>query len=297
MSDTPKKGPGEIAEDIVTKADAREDIQLDLGELQEIAGNGSVLVDKAKEKLATRESLRHLAAEIREEAAEHNIGDALKAEIPQLEGVSRQIDDHASTISEPVRDAKDPDADEPGVLGSAKKMLKDTWVTAAGNALRTMSMIMKSIPNFEIFGIKLEQMNVFESLYRQFFGSTEARAIAAKGLKESGISVREGTKDEEAYGRLYTKYEAELRKKLRIDASGKSTMSQIEQDTITRSFTFEKYVESEARAYAKKFGKGAPEKGKERVTTLAGIAENDSPIDVIVVSKETAIEKAPGAPA
>lgn len=280
------EAPKPIIDTLLAKAANKEDIQLSAGELREIALDGDKVVEEATVRLKAKEQLQHLSKEVRQETAEEGGTSELEDVTEPLEEIAQRIDTHASTLpDEPAAPTLDFKAPEDGkananVIQKALAVAQKSGLKGFGAILRALSDVMKMMPNANLFGINPQQLNLFEKMYDKFFGATEARLNAATALKDSGIAVREGTGDSDAYGKLHTKYQTQINERLKLDASGKSPLSQVEQDGI-RAFTFEKFLAKEAKDYGAKHG-GTPVAGKERATTLSGIVNDAKPVETVV---------------
>ncbi len=286
-TNTMAEAPKPILDVILAKAKDKQEIDLTKEELQDLARDKTV--EEAKVQLDTRGQLNHLSGELKEERVKNGL--EATSDNPdlglaqQLEDVERRIDQHAATLPEApaaaTLDFKEPEAEtaNTNVFQKALGVMQKSGLKGFGSILRTLSDLMKVMPNMNLFGINLQQLNFFEKMYDKFFGATEARASAAALLKDSRIAVREGTGDSDAYGRFHTKYETQLNARLKLDANGKSPLSQVEQDGI-RGFTFQKFLEKEVKDYGAKHGAGATERGKEKATTLSAIENGDPPATV-----------------
>lgn len=277
------EAPKPTLDSVLAKAKNKEEIDLTKDELTDLAKDKTV--EEARVQLDTRDKLNHLSGELKEERLKHGL--EATADNPdlglaqQLEDVERRIDDHAATLPVAVSDVKPDEPDAPGAKGTLNKLwstVKNAGAGSLGGVLRALSNIMKIMPNVNLFGVNLQQLNFFEKMYNGLFGSTETREIMEKAMEDAGIQVREGTRDSLAYGKLHTKYERKLREKLGMAADGKTDMSQVEQDLVRQAFTFQAFAKEEAVAYAAA-NAGPAKEGGLRVTTLMGIAEGAQPLE------------------
>lgn len=269
-------------EKVVGAAATENAVDLNASEFADVLDKDEAVVERSKAALDTRSEWQALKTTINNEKNDVSQNkDILEDEGNKqgLETIERHIDESIAAAPEAVvQDIKPEDIEKPGALNTIKKLASGGFFKTVGGLLRALSGIMKILPG-SVLGINASQLNFFEGLYNKMFGPSDARGQAAEGLKDSGVVIREGTQDSLAYGMLHTKYEAALRGKLGMDAGGKTEKSQVEQDLLKQGFSFEKFVQEEARAYGAKHG-GAAGGGKEKATTLMGIAKGSAPAEV-----------------
>lgn len=257
-------------------------VDLNTTELADVLDKDEAVIERSKTALDTRTEWQALKTTITNEkndVAQNK--DVLEDEGSKqgLETIERHIDQSIAAAPEAtVQDLKPEEAEKPGALNAFKKLASGGFFKTVGGLLRAFSGIMKILPG-SILGINASQLNLFEGIYNKMFGPSDTRGQAAEALKGSGVVIREGTQDSMAYGMLHTKYEAALRAKLGMDAGGKTDKSQVEQDLLKQDYTFQKFIENEARAYGATHG-GASANGKEKATTLMGIAQGSAPAEV-----------------
>jgi hypothetical protein len=267
---------------ILDAAATEKTVDLDTSEFADVLDKNEEVVERSKTTLDTRSEWQALKTTITNEKGDlARNKDVLEDEGSKrgLETIERHIDESIAAAPEAVvRDIKAEEAEKPGALNTFKKLASGGFFKTVGGMLRALSAVMKILPG-SVLGINASQLNLFEGMYNKMFGPSDTRGQVAEALKDSGVVIREGTQDSMAYGLLHTKYEAALRAKLGVDASGKTDKSQIEQDLLKQDFSFQKFIGEEARAYGAKHG-GAAEKGKEKATTLMGLAQGASPVEV-----------------
>jgi len=266
MSDLNKPS---VIDSVMEKAKQRQQIDLTREELTELAQQRTV--EEAKTKLQTKEELKHLVVELRDERRELGVDNkadnADQGLAMQLEDVERQIDAHASSIPDVVTIEPPEENTEPKTLVEKVKNFFGSFAgTGVGVLVSSWINIQRTLISLGVMQGSPQQLDAIEKLYGKFFGSSETLDKAGALLKDAGIGVVKDKKDANAYFELKKEYLTKLNARLQ----GKSPELQ---SMEREQYTFDAYLQEKTGAYA------AAMRGARGTTTLTGIFRNQRPAE------------------